>query len=78
MSAPKGGKTDMVSDETILLVEDNADDELLTRRTLKKYNICNDVVVARDGAEALDYLFATGLHAGRDLRVLPQIVLLSS
>ena len=66
----------MVAEETILLVEDNADDELLTRRTLKKYNICNDVVVARDGAEALDYLFATGAHAGRDPSVMPQVMLL--
>ncbi len=49
----------------ILLVEDNPDDELLTRRALKKSNICNEVVVARDGAEALDYLFATGAHEGR-------------
>jgi hypothetical protein len=46
-----------------LLVEDDPD-ELLTRRTLKKNNVCNDVVVARDGAEALDYLFATGAHGG--------------
>ena len=44
----------MASDKTILLVEDNADDELLTRRTLKKSNICNEVAVVRDGAEALD------------------------
>ena len=44
----------MVRDETILLVEDNADDQLLTRRTLRKHNICNEVVVAGDGAEAVD------------------------
>src|SRR5688500_2517895 len=66
----------MVSDETILLLEDHAHDELLTRRNLKKYNIRNDVVVARDGAEALDYLFATGAHAGRAPSVMPQVVLL--
>src|SRR5829696_6058020 len=66
----------MVADETILLVEDNADDELLTRRTLRKNNICNEVVVARDGAEALDYLFATGEYAGRDPSAMPQVVLL--
>ncbi len=67
----------MGRDEAILLVEDNADDELLTRRTLKKNNICNEVVVARDGAEALDYLFATGLHEGRDLEgAMPQVILL--
>ena len=60
----------------ILLVEDNADDELLTRRAFKKNNIMNDVVVARDGAEALDYLFGTGTHAGRNVNDLPQLVLL--
>jgi CheY-like chemotaxis protein len=46
--------------KTILLVEDNADDEALTFRALMKNNISNQLVVARDGAEALDYLFATG------------------
>lgn len=60
----------------ILLVEDNADDEVLTIRALKKNNILNEVVVARDGAEALDYLFGTGAHAGRDVSVPPQVVLL--
>ena len=65
-----------MDDKVILLVEDNADDELLTLRALKKNNIRNEVVVARDGSEALDYLFGTGIHAGRDLRVMPQIVLL--
>ena len=67
----------MGRDEAILLVEDDADDELLTRRTLKKNNICNEVVVARDGAEALDYLFATGPYEGRDLQgAMPQVILL--
>lgn len=61
---------------TILLVEDNADDEELTLRALKKNRITNNVVVARDGAEALDYLLATGSHAGRDPMDLPQVVLL--
>jgi two-component system response regulator len=60
----------------ILLVEDNADDELLTRRAFKKNNILNEVVVARDGVEALDYLFGTGAHAGREVTDLPQLVLL--
>ncbi len=60
----------------ILLVEDNQDDEALTLRALKKNNIVNDVVVARDGVEALDYLFGTGAHSGRDLGVMPQLVLL--
>jgi CheY-like chemotaxis protein len=61
---------------TILLVEDNADDEELTLRALKKNNITNEVVVVRDGAEALDYLFATGNYNGRDTGILPQVVLL--
>jgi two-component system response regulator len=66
----------MNSKKTILLVEDNANDEYLTLRALKKYNVANDVVVARDGVEAIDYLFATGPHAGRDMRDLPLVVLL--
>ena len=65
-----------MADNIILLVEDNPDDEALTLRALKKNNIMNDVVVARDGVEALDYLFGTGAHAGRDLNVMPQVVLL--
>jgi CheY-like chemotaxis protein len=60
----------------ILLVEDNADDEELTIRALKKNNILNPVVVAHDGVEALDYLFGTGAHVGRDLSVMPQLTLL--
>ncbi|HEX9427599.1 MAG TPA: response regulator [Candidatus Polarisedimenticolia bacterium] len=60
----------------ILLVEDNPDDEALTVRALEKNNITNDLVVARDGAEALDYLFGTGAHAGRDPQNLPRVVLL--
>lgn len=60
----------------ILLVEDNSDDELLTVRAFKKSNIANEVVVVRDGIEALDWLFGTGDHAGRDLTVEPQLVLL--
>jgi two-component system response regulator len=60
----------------ILLVEDNRDDEALTLRALKKNNIANEVVVARDGAEALDYLFGTGTHTGRDLNLMPQVILL--
>jgi two-component system, response regulator len=74
--APKGGKADMVREDTILLVEDNPDDELMTRRTLRKNNIRNEVVVARDGAEALEYLFATGRYEGRNQSVMPQVVLL--
>jgi two-component system, response regulator len=60
----------------ILLVEDNDDDIALTLRAFKKNNIKNAVVVARDGAEALDYLFATGPHSGRDRTDLPQVMLL--
>ena len=64
------------SKKVILLVEDNPDDEALTLRALRKNNILNEVVVARDGAEALDYLFCTGAYAGRDASVQPQLVLL--
>ena len=62
--------------KVILLVEDNPDDVDLTLRALKKGNIVNEVVVARDGVEALDYLFGTGIHAGRDLDLMPALVLL--
>lgn len=61
---------------TILLVEDNADDELLTLRALEINQIRNDVVVARDGEEALDYLLGRGAWAGRDSRRIPALVLL--
>lgn len=64
------------SDKIILLVEDNPDDEALTLRALKKNNIMNEVVVARDGVEALDYMFGTGAHTGRDTSILPQVILL--
>ena len=60
----------------ILLVEDSPDDELLTIRALKKNNILNEVVVARDGVEALDFIFGTGTYADRDPSELPQLVLL--
>jgi two-component system, response regulator len=63
-------------DKVILLVEDNPDDEALTLRALKKNNITNKVVVARDGAEALDYLFSSGSQAGKDWDELLQVVLL--
>jgi two-component system, response regulator len=63
-------------DKIILLVEDNPDDELLTLRALRKNNVLNKVVVARDGVEALDYLFGTGRHSGRDIAVMPQLILL--
>jgi two-component system, response regulator len=60
----------------IMLIEDNPDDEALTVRALKKYKIVNEVVVARDGVEALEYLFGEGTHAGRDTREMPQVILL--
>jgi CheY-like chemotaxis protein len=65
-----------MTDKIILLIEDNPDDEKLTVRALKKNNIVNDVVIARDGVEALDYLFGAGAHAGRDVSALPALVLL--
>ena len=65
-----------MTEKVILLVEDNPDDEALTLRAFRKNNILNPVVVARDGIEALDYLFGTGTHAGRDTRDQPQVILL--
>ena len=65
-----------MAEKVILLVEDNPDDEDLTLRALKKANVRNEVVVAHDGVEALDYLFGTGNNVGRDTSVVPQIVLL--
>ena len=66
----------MTGQKSILLVEDNADDEALTLRALKKHHLGNEIVVARDGVEALDYLFGTGAYAGRDLEKMPEVVLL--
>ena len=60
----------------ILLVEDNPDDEDLTRIAFAKNHVANEVVVARDGAEALEYLFATGMYADRDISIMPTVVLL--
>jgi len=65
-----------MNDKVILLVEDNRDDEMLTLRALKTNNISNQVVVARDGVEALDYVFGTGKHAGRDPADVPAVTLL--
>jgi two-component system response regulator len=64
------------TERIILLVEDSNDDELLTLRAFKKAGIANEVFVVRDGVQALDYLFGTGEHAGRDATVIPQVVLL--
>ena len=63
-------------EKKILLVEDNPDDVELTLRALKKNNILNEVLVARDGVEALDYMFGTGAYAGRDLTDIPALILL--
>jgi len=71
-----GGTAIMENNKVILLVEDNPDDEALTLRALKKNNIKNEVVVARDGAEALEFLFGTGKYTGRNTDVIPQVVLL--
>lgn len=65
-----------MEEKIILLVEDNPDDEALTLRAFKKNNIKNEIVVARDGVEALDFLFATGKYEGRIPEMLPQVVLL--
>ncbi len=65
-----------MNNKVILLVEDNPEDEALTLHAFKKNNIMNEVVVVRDGAEALDYLFGTGAYAGRDFSVTPTLILL--
>jgi len=63
-------------EKVILLVEDNPDDEMLALRAFTKSNIANRVVVARDGVEALDYIFATGPHEGRDISGQEELILL--
>jgi two-component system, response regulator len=65
-----------MANKMILLVEDNPDDEALTLRAFDKNNITNDVVVVRDGAEALEWLFAEGEYADRDATDHPEVVLL--
>ena len=65
-----------MNDKIMLLVEDNADDEALTLRALKRNNIRNEVVIVRDGAEALDYFFGGDAYAGRDLSIMPAVTLL--
>jgi len=64
-----------MNNKLVLLIEDNTDDERLTLRALRKNNIMNEVVVAYDGQEALDYLFGTGSYAGRDMAVMPAVVI---
>ncbi len=65
-----------MADKIILLVEDNPDDEALTLRALKKNNILNEVIVAHDGEEAVEYLFGTERYEGRDTNIQPQVILL--
>jgi two-component system response regulator len=65
-----------MKERVILLVEDNPDDEELTIRTLKKNNILNEVVVAHDGSDALDFLFGSGKYSKRDTAIMPVIVML--
>jgi CheY-like chemotaxis protein len=65
-----------MSEKMILLVEDNSDDEELTLRALKQANIANEIVIARDGSEALDYLFGKGKYEGRNLERMPAVILL--
>jgi two-component system, response regulator len=72
----KGQQGTKMNNKTILLVEDNSDDEFLTLRALKKSHIGNEVVVVRDGAEALDFLFCRGAYADRDPHDMPQLILL--
>lgn len=66
----------MASDRPILLVEDNPDDEALTLRAFAKNRIENPVIVARDGLDAVNYLFASGRHAGRDTSIMPAVIFL--
>ena len=66
----------MAGEKVILLVEDNPDDEALTVRALKKNNVLSEVSVARDGVEALEFLFGEGVYADRDVSAMPQVILL--
>ncbi len=72
----KKSRLNKIGERVILLVEDNPDDVELTLRSLKQHNISNEVVVVRDGAEALEYLFATGAYASRDASIIPAVILL--
>jgi two-component system response regulator len=65
-----------MSEKLILLVEDSPDDEELTTRALRQAKIANEIVVARDGAEAVDFLFGEGAHAGREVSRVPALILL--
>ncbi|MBL1176655.1 response regulator [Pantanalinema sp. GBBB05] len=61
---------------SILLVEDNPDDEELTIRALRRSGVLNEIVVARDGVEALEYLYGTGQYAGRNTDIQPTVIML--
>jgi two-component system, response regulator len=76
LSEANGSRMYDMTDRTILLVEDNPDDETLILRALKKNRIGNEVIVVRDGAEALNYLFGTGRYHDRDLANMPELILL--
>ncbi len=65
-----------MSTPVVLLVEDNSNDELLTVRAFRRDGIANEIVIVRDGQEAIDYLFGTGAYVGRDTSMLPQVMLL--
>jgi CheY-like chemotaxis protein len=68
--------TERANNKVILLVEDNPDDEALAIRALKRHHVGNEIIVARDGVEALDYLFCTGKYADRDIANKPSVILL--
>ena len=65
-----------MENKAILLVEDNPDDVALTIRAFRKSDISNKIIVAKDGVEALDYLFGRGMYAGRDVKDMPVVILL--
>jgi two-component system response regulator len=69
-------RRELMDNKVILLVEDNPRDEALTLRALRKGNILNEIIVARDGVEALDYIFGRGKYLGREVNDRPQLVLL--
>lgn len=66
----------VINKRSILLVEDNPDDIELTIRALKKNNIVADIDIVNDGVEAIDYLFGTGIYSGKDISVIPHLILL--
>lgn len=65
-----------MTERYILLVEDNPDDEELTLLSLRKNNLAHDIIVVRDGVEAIEFLFGTGQYAGRDVSHVPMVILL--